>query len=331
VKTRRVPLKKTILPLLIVTNILVFSILPGKLFGKGIGENLKKDTLKILVPQSTSSLPILVLAQHDPLPGVDIQAETFINHPRALALLLRGEADLLLTGTSQGWNNYLNGGPVVMINTGVWGVSYLIGKDSSLRNFSDLKEKRLALPFPGAPLDFQTRYILRKQGIDPGKDVRISYSPFGQTVPKLIMGQIDVAPLPEPLATNMVNNKGLVRLIDYKEAWAEVSGGDPLSPQVSLFATKTFGDQHKELLQEFMAHWKEAVHSVQEKPGEIAQQFSELLSMPASVVEPAIRNTLFFVPSISENKERIISYYDTIREFLPEDSSSLRENFFFSP
>jgi NitT/TauT family transport system substrate-binding protein len=324
-------MKRPILILLIFTTIIGFFISPGKLWGQNVGEEGKKDTLKILVPQSTSSLPILVLAQEDPLPGIDIQAETFINHPKALALLLRGEVDLLLTGTSQGWSNYLNGGPVGMINTGVWDVSYLVGKDASIQRFSDVKGKKIALPFPGAPLDFQTRYILKKQGVNPDKDVQISYSPFGQTVPKLIMGQIDVAPLPEPLATNMVNNKGLVRLIDYKEAWAEVSGGDPLSPQVSLFSTTAFSSQHQELLNALIPHWRSAVQNVQENPKEIAQQFSELLSMPASVVEPAIRNTLFFVPSILENRQRVIEYYKMIKEFLPGDGSSLKEDFFFSP
>jgi len=325
-------LKERILILLSLTTISFFSILPGKLFGEGVGENVKKDTLKILVPKTTSSLPILLLAREDPLPGIDIQADTFINHPRALALLLRGEADLLLTGTSQGTNNYLDGGPIVMINTGVWGVSYLIGKDSSIKRFSDLKGKRIAFPFPGSPLDFQTRYILRKEGIDPDRDVQISYSPFGQSVPKLIMGQIDAVPLPEPLATDMVKNKGLVRLIDYKEAWAKVSGGDPLSPQVSLFSTKAFSLQHKETLKDLVTHWRTAVQRVKENPGEIAQQFSELLSMPVSVIDPAVRNTLFFVPSILENRERVILYYNNvISEFFPGDSSLLTEDFFFSP
>jgi ABC-type nitrate/sulfonate/bicarbonate transport system substrate-binding protein len=97
------------------------------------------DTVKILAPKSTSSLPLLQLAADDPLPGIDIQTETFINHPQALALLLKGDVDFLFTGTSQGWNNYLDGGPMVMINTGVWGVSYLIGKDASIKTLADLK------------------------------------------------------------------------------------------------------------------------------------------------------------------------------------------------
>jgi ABC-type nitrate/sulfonate/bicarbonate transport system substrate-binding protein len=145
------------------------------------------------------------------------------------------------------------------------------------------------------------------------------------------MGQIDVAPLPEPLATNMVKNKGLARLISYKEAWARVSGGDPLSPQVSLFSTRTFSHQHQELLKTFIDHWRTATQQVQETPEEIAQQFSESLSMPASVIEPAIRNTLFLVPSILENQERVVSYYNIVKEFSKESSPSLSENFFFNP
>ena len=140
------------------------------------------EPLTILVPKSTASLPLLLLAEQDPLPGVDIRTETFINHPRALIQLLRGDADLLYTGTSQGWENHLGGGPLVMINTGTWGVSFLMGRDPGIRSFADLKGLRLSVPFPGSPLDFQTRTILRRQGLDPDRDLTITYAPPPQAV-----------------------------------------------------------------------------------------------------------------------------------------------------
>jgi NitT/TauT family transport system substrate-binding protein len=208
--------------------------------------------LKILVPPSTSSIPFFILAKNDPIPGIDIRADIFINHAQALAMLIRRETDLLFTGTSQGWQNRLDGGPVVMINTGVWAVSYFIGRDQNIKSFSDLKGKSIALPFPGSPLDFQTRFILSKEGIDPEKDLQISYSSFPHTVSRLLLGQIDAAPLPEPLATNLVLNKGLTRLIDYKEAWARVSGGEKGSPQVSLFSTDVFIQKEKKLIAELI-------------------------------------------------------------------------------
>jgi NitT/TauT family transport system substrate-binding protein len=289
------------------------------------------DTIKILAPKSTSSLPLLQLAADDPLPGLDIQTETFINHPQALALLLKGEVDFLFTGTSQGWNNYLDGGPMLMINTGVWGVSYLIGKDESVKALTDLKGKKLALPFPGAPLDFQTRYMLEKQGVDPDKDLEISYSPFPQTVPKLLSGQIDVAPLPEPLATNLVKGKGMLRLLDFQQAWADVTGGDSKSPQVSLFTTKTYLADHADLIASLVEAWAEATTHVQENAEDVAKQFAEDLGVPAPMVAPAIQHTLFWLPSFEENQQRVLAYYDLVNTSLPEPRAALTDAFFFQP
>ncbi len=65
--------------------------------------------LRILVSQSTSALPFLLLAKENPLPGVSLTVDVYASHPQALALPLRGDAQLLLTGTSQGWENRLDG------------------------------------------------------------------------------------------------------------------------------------------------------------------------------------------------------------------------------
>ncbi|HUV07904.1 MAG TPA: hypothetical protein VMX75_09260, partial [Spirochaetia bacterium] len=113
---------------------------------------LQGETITVLVPGSTSSMPLLLMGETDPIGGVDLKIEVFINHAQALARLIRGEAELLFSGTSQGWENYLSGGPLVHINTGVWGISYLIGRDESIRSVSDLRGKKIALPFPGSPL-----------------------------------------------------------------------------------------------------------------------------------------------------------------------------------
>lgn len=284
---------------------------------------------KMLVPQSTSSLPLMLMAQDDPLPGIDLQIEVFINHPTALAALLKGDAQLLYTGTSQGWSNYLDGSPIMIVNTGVWGVSYLMGKDASLKSFADLKGKRLALPFPGAPLDFQTRYILKQKGLDPDKDVQLSYSPFPQTVPKLLAGELDVAPLPEPLAST-VEKKGILRLIDYKVAWADVTGGNQFSPQVSLFAAQNFCQSNAALLREFMTQWQHANERVQAQAGDIAKQFAEALGSPAAIVEPSIKNTLFQVPAFAEHQKHVLDYYNLVKTVFPEDRP-LKDDFFFKP
>jgi len=300
---------------------------PGPLYPQAVEE----DTLRILVPNTTSALPLLLLAERDPIPGLDIRVGVYLNHPQALALVLRGEADLLLTGTSQGWENYLAGGPLVMIDTGVWGLSYLVGLDQSIRKLGDLKGKRLAFPFPGAPLEVQTRYLLKRQGLDPDRDLRISYSPFPQAVARLLRGDLDAAPLPEPLASEVTRNQGLKRLLDYKQAWAEVSGGDPRSPQVSLFATRLTAKLRKQTLAQLDAQWGFASREVGERPQQAAERFALVLGLKAEVLSEAAGNTLYEVPGFAENQRRVLDYYEITRDVAAETRPALKPDFFFAP
>jgi NitT/TauT family transport system substrate-binding protein len=291
------------------------------------------SVVRLLAPPSNSSLPLLLLAEEDPLPGVDIQADIYFNHAQALARLLRGEVDLLLTGTSQGWENSLSGSPILMINTGVWGISYLIGSVSCPRieSIAGLAGRRIALPFPGSPLDFQTRFLLKKQDIDPDRDLTIIYSPFPQTVALLLKGQIDAAPIPEPLATELVINRSLQRFIDYKQAWAAANQGEALSPQVSLFTTRSYAAGNSEMLEEFIIQWRAATRQVVGDPIEIAGRFSTILGFSEKVIAHSIPGTLFYIPSPKENRYRVKAYYEDVKGFLPAKRGELEEEFFFCP
>jgi NitT/TauT family transport system substrate-binding protein len=289
------------------------------------------ERVLVLAPQSTASVPLILMAREDPIEGFDIETELFINHPQALARILTGDADFIFTGTSTGWENHLDGGPLVMLNTGVWGVSYLVGKDPAIRDFSDLKGKRVALPFPGSPLDFQTRAILRRIGIDPAKDLTLSYSPFTQSVPMLLMGQVDAAPLPEPLATDVTMNRGLLRLVDYKKAWAKVSGGNEYSPQVSLFALGESSLRKGAFIVKFVGEWRRVAERVKKDPAAAAGACADALALPLPVVSVATGKTLFLVPSFDEHRRMVLEYYEAVKNDLPGKRGDLGQSFFFRP
>ena len=321
--------RATGVPLVIALCIaLLLSVSIGAVFARADASSAA--VLKILVPQSTSSLPLLLMAAEQPIRGAAVRVETFLSHAQALALLLRGEADLLFTGTSQGWENRLDGSPIVMIDTGVWGVSSLVGRDASIRGFADLKGKRLALPFPGSPLDFQTRAILAHEGLDPERDLTISYGAFAQSVPLLLAGKLDAAALPEPLATTAVKTKGLARLARYSDAWARATG-EAESPQVSLFASESWAKAHGELVSAAVEAWRAATLRVRETPGDAFARFASALSTDAATLEESARNTLFDVPALPVNKARVAKYYQQVARYLPGPSRQLDDGFFFQP
>jgi len=286
--------------------------------------------VRVLVPQTTAALPFLQMAR-DGVPGVDLKVDFFANHAQALAILLRGETDLLLSGTSQGWENRLDGSPIVMLDTGVWGMSSLVGKDPSIKGFADLKGRRLALPFPGSPLDFQSRALLAFEKLDPARDVAISFGPFAQSVQRLLAGQLDAAALPEPLATTVVRKNGLRRLVEYSQAWARLTGGDPLSPQVSLFATEGWARAHGAQAAAVIAAWDSASRAVTASPGTAAAAFGSVLNVDRDILEEATRNTLLAVPTPQENKDRVLSYYQAVSKYFPDGPRPLDDRFFVTP
>jgi NitT/TauT family transport system substrate-binding protein len=299
------------------------------LLASGLGAQ-ERAPVRVLVPQSTAGLPLMRLAAEGGPAGYSLRCEVYLSHPQALALLLRGEADLLLSGTSQGWENYLAGGPLVLVNTGVWGTSSLIGAPgaSPIRSLAELAGKRIALPFPGAPLDFQTRCMLARAGLDPERSVRLEYFAFGQSMPLLLKGQLDAAPFPEPQATLLVEEQHLPRLLEYSRAWAEVSGGDPRSPQVSLFATRDWVRRNADLLRALEPGWRRASEEVTADPAAAARQGAALLGFPAGVLEKAIGHTLFWVPGQEENRRRVVEYYRSVKPYLPGERGELASDFF---
>ena len=291
----------------------------------------KPTQVRVLVSQTTAALPFLLMAREGTVRGIDLKVDFFANHAQALALLLRGETDLLLSGTSQGWENRLDGSPIVMLDTGVWGISSLVGRDPSIKGFADLKGKRLAVPFPGAPLDFQSRTLLSFEKINPDKDVTISFGPFAQSVQRLLAGQLDAAALPEPLATTVVRKNGLLRLVEYSQAWARFTGGDGRSPQVSLFATESYAKDHAASIASLVSAWEAASRSITAAPEQAAAQFAAALQVDPGILEEATRNTLLSVPSPAENRSRVQAYYQVVSKYFPAGPRPLDERFFFVP
>jgi NitT/TauT family transport system substrate-binding protein len=288
-------------------------------------------SLKILVPKLASSIPFLEIelrdAREDLFPGIQVEVEFFANHAQALARLLNGEVALIYTGASTGWQNHFSGGPVIMISTGIWGVSSIVGSSPEYQSLQDLVGKKVALPFPGAPLDLQMRYILEKNGINPDEEIQIVYAPFPQAAGQILSGQIDAAPLPEPLATTMVENKGLNRYERVQDAWAKVAGGDPLSPQVSLYTTVETYNTIAGVLPQLVTEWGKMSEYTTSNPEEAAESHAERLGFQKSIVAQSIGNTILLVLSREENRSRVTDY---IAIMAADPDKSVPEDLFFA-
>lgn len=294
-------------------------------------DDSQKEDLVVGIPKSTSGLPFLYIEKMGLMKDVSLKTELFVNPTKAFLALQRGERDYLLTGTSVGWNNYLQGGPVRIINTGIWGVSYMLAKDDSIKTVKDLRRKKIVVPFPGSPLHYQTNYILKANGLDVDNfDLEIMFGTYSQSVPLILLGRADCAPYPEPLATMLVETKGLKRIFDYKELWGDVNDGDKASPQVSLIGLESFLKNNIRHSRALVEAWKEATNAIVEKPAEAAALFAETLEFSEEILTEAIGNTYYWIPEPEKNKELLTSYYEAVSPQEAEKELPPIEDFFFT-
>ena len=87
--------------------------------------------------------------------------------------LVKGIAAVPANLASVVYNNTKGGIKTLSINT--LGVLYIVSKDESIKNVSDLKGKTIYTSGKGASPEYVLNYILKSNKIDPAKDLNIVY------------------------------------------------------------------------------------------------------------------------------------------------------------
>ncbi|TVQ22180.1 MAG: hypothetical protein EA382_12480 [Spirochaetaceae bacterium] len=277
----------------------------GTVEERGPGAGQASRPLTILYPQAIASVPVLDLIARYP---DEYRGESFNDHAQALARLINGEADLLFTGFTLGYSRYASAGDLVHVVTPVWGASALMTARQTT-DLSSLAGGTIYAPFEGSPIDVYLRALLASRGL--AGSIRIAYAPFPQAAALVVEGRADAAVLAEPIASRLEIAGQAFRYHNIQEGWAEVSGGERRSPQVSIFARRRDASAlHSEwaLLARRVAAIVEELNADHAR---FAAQYADALGFPVPVVERALSNALFDAPDAAETV-RIIADYNRV-------------------
>ena len=281
------------------------------------GQRESAGPVRIAVPFSVSSIPMLEL-NGKTIAGRKVDITIFQDHSLTLAEFLRGDIDLLMTGFTQGTAAFAGNSDVRHVATLVWGVSSIMVRDAGLKTLEDLAGKTLGVPFAKSPLDLQTRVILEAKGL-AGK-VRLEYAPPQQAVALLLAGKLDAVALPEPLPSQLAAGGKAFRLARYQDLWADVTGGEPRSPQVSLFVLEPFARTHHELMEGLIAAATSATAAVTADPTRAADAEAPAFKLAPELVRQGLDNTLLALPGRAETSALIMDYLKRLE--LPAPGSS---------
>jgi NitT/TauT family transport system substrate-binding protein len=118
---------------------------------------------------------------------------------------------------------------VNLINDGL-----IVKKDSTIKSFADLKGKTLG-HVPGIQWRTISRYLVRKAGLDPDKDVKLVDLAVGMQVPAVVSGSVDATLSLEPVGSIAVASGDAKRAVT-NPCSADIS--DPFYSGAAVLTTK---------------------------------------------------------------------------------------------
>jgi NitT/TauT family transport system substrate-binding protein len=176
--------------------------------------------------------------------GIEIDSKMFQSPNQIIDSLVAGQADFGPPGAAAGITvlaeaRYpgtfkvfgLQGGgiKVKLINDGL-----IVKNDSTIASFKDLKGKSLG-HLPGVQWRTISRHMVRSNGLDPDKDVRLQEIAVALQVPSVVAGTVDATLSLEPVGSIAVASKEAKRAMTNPVA---MFIADPFYSGVSVLTTK---------------------------------------------------------------------------------------------
>ncbi len=206
----------------------------------------------------------------------EVELLTWNTPDQLRAMITRGDVDFVSLPSNVAAIFYNKGVDLSLARVSIWGVFYLISNDPSITSLTQLKGKRIVVPFRGDQPDLLFQAICRAQGLNPFEDFIIEYvsSPLDITM-GLLAGKVDNALMIEPaaaLAIMKAKGKGLdfKRVIDLQKEYAALVGNDRGVPNAGIAVLPQIKN-NKAVVDAFLAAYDQSVQWTNTHPEEASE------------------------------------------------------------
>lgn len=239
--------------------------------------------------------------------------------------VVSGDIALFAAPTYAAANLFNRGAGVRLVNVLTWGLLYVFaGQGVRLERIEDLKGKTLLVGAKNDAPDLLTRFVLKAAGLEPGRDVTLSYvGTSAEAVPLLLAGKADAAVLPEPAASAAeikAKQAGIAvnRALDVTELYAAHGGRAAGIPQAGLAVTEAFLEAHPEVVAALHVASTEAAGWVGQHPEEAAVLIADPIKLPAPIVEASLPRFRLKVTSARDAKADLEAYFQALMTLSPD-------------
>jgi NitT/TauT family transport system substrate-binding protein len=278
------------------------------------------NNLTIYCLKGPSGVGMIRLFEEPPrAPGFTIRMEALAQADLMAAKFLAGEAMVGVLPPNLAAKIASSGTGIQVAAVTGTGMLSLLSSDPAVKGISDLKGKTVEVAGQGATPDYVFRKILKSQGLDPDRDVNLSYSlAYPEIAQSLIAGRVSLALLPEPFATMARTGKPALTLAgNIQDEWIK-AGGEGNYPMTVLVVDANFAAAQPGVIRAVLTSLKNSVEWVIANPaaaGALVEKHD--LGLRAAVVTAAIpRSNYVFIPA-AEARPSLEALYKTFLEFSP--------------
>jgi NitT/TauT family transport system substrate-binding protein len=212
------------------------------------------------------SLPLAYMLDNNSLAAVagTTTLSLWSNPAQLQAIISSSQADFVSLPTSSASLFYNKGISLQLLDCSIWNILYVVTADSSIKALTDLKGKRIVIPYQGAIPDAMFRFAWQQYGLDPDKDIEIYYAPDPVQASQLLLaGQDKYVLLSEPSATAVIVNgqksgQSYLRALNMEVEWKKASRTERSTP---IAGTVVLGDlkDRTDIIEAFVSEYQKAV------------------------------------------------------------------------
>lgn len=186
--------------------------------------------------------------------GIDPEFIYIAGGPPSLQALIAGDVAIAFTAGGATVAANLAGSDVVLLGASIDSLPFELWSIPSIKEPAQLKGSKLGVSRIGATTDFVARYLLKKWGLQPDKDVPIFQAGSGpQVFAALKGGSVHSGVLSTGPETLRAEAEGYVRL-------ADVSASGLVYPFGPFAARQPFLKSQPDLVSRFMKAYVEGIH-----------------------------------------------------------------------
>ena len=248
--------------------------------------------------------------------------------------VVKGNIDIAAVPTNVAANLYHKtnkGVSVIAVNT--LGVLSIVTNGESVSSIADLKGKTIYATGKGATPEYALNYILEKNGLEIGKDVKVEYKGEHSELAALVTaGEAKIAMLPQPFVTTVTTANENVRVaLDLSAEWKKIAEvKDSELVMGCIIVRNEFLEKNKAAVNTFLNEYKHSTTYANEKHDKTGELSAEFEILPAAVVTNAIPNCNIVFMRDDEMKTNVSAYLKTLFDANPKSiGGALPEEAFY--